>query len=153
MWQFQWMFSLLPDSFFVWITYILLALGGGLYVASKMVRWIPLMGQYKLPAELVGVAVLVLGAYMYGGYGNEMVWRARVEEMKQKVAEAEQKAEEASARVEIQVVEKVKVVEKRVEVVREKIIKDKELINKDCKINDIAIQDYNQALSDPEEKK
>jgi hypothetical protein len=149
MWQISWMLSLIPDSIFVWITYILMGLGAGLYVASKMVKWIPMMGQYKFPAELTGVAALVFGAYLFGSYGNEMVWRARVEEMKAKVAEAEKKAEEASARVEIQVVEKVKVVEKKVEVVREKIIKDKEIINKDCKINDTAIEDYNKAIADP----
>lgn len=149
MWQIQWMFSLLPDSIFVWITYILMALGGGLYVASKLVRWIPMMSQYKLPAELIGVVALVFGAYLFGGYGNEMVWRARVEEMKAKVVEAEKKAEEATARVEIQVVEKVKVVEKKVEVVREKIIRDKEIINKGCTINDAAIENYNNAIADP----
>lgn len=150
MWQIQWMFSLLPESFFVWITYILMGLGGSLYVASKLVRWIPMMGQYKLPAELTGVVALVFGAYLFGGYGNEMVWRARVEEMKAKVAEAEKKAEEATGRVEIQVVEKVKVVEKKVEVVKEKIIKDKEFINKDCRVSDIAVEDYNKAIADPD---
>jgi predicted membrane protein len=153
MWQLGWMFSLIPDTIFVWITYILMAVGAGLYIASKLIRWIPLMGQYKLPAELIGVVALVFGSYLFGSYGTEMVWRERVKAVEEKVAEAEKKADEATARVEIQVVEKVKVVEKRVEVVRNQIIKDKEIINADCKINDTAISDYNKAIADPEEKK
>ena len=53
MWQIQWVLALIPDSFFLWITYLLIAVGVGLYVASKLVTWIPLISQYKLPAELV----------------------------------------------------------------------------------------------------
>ena len=58
----------------------MLSAGIVLYIASKLVTWIPLMGQYKLPAELVGVALLVAGAYLFGGYGVQQVWTARVAE-------------------------------------------------------------------------
>ena len=53
--QIGWMLSLIPDTLFIWIYYIMLTLGVGLYVASKLIKWLPMMGQYKLPAELVGV--------------------------------------------------------------------------------------------------
>ena len=65
--QIQWMLSLIPDSIFVWVYYILTIAGVSLYIGSKLVRWIPMMGQYKLPAELVGVVLLVVGAYLFGG--------------------------------------------------------------------------------------
>jgi len=67
--QLGWMLSLIPDNLFVWIYYIILTAGVALYIASKLVKWLPLMGQYKLPAELVGVVLLVVGAYFYGGHG------------------------------------------------------------------------------------
>jgi len=59
--QFGWMLSLIPDSLFVWIYYAFTIVGVSLYIASKLVTWIPMMGQYKLPAELVGVVLLVIG--------------------------------------------------------------------------------------------
>jgi hypothetical protein len=67
MWQIQWLLQLIPDGIFVWLTYLLFGAGVLLYVASKLVSWIPLMGQYRLPAELVGVLALVIAAYFYGG--------------------------------------------------------------------------------------
>jgi hypothetical protein len=91
MWQIQWVLTLIPDSFFLWITYLLIAVGVGLYAASKLVTWIPLISQYKLPAELVGVVLLVAGSYLFGSYGTEMAWRERVRELEAKVKAAEEK--------------------------------------------------------------
>ncbi len=64
--QIVWMFSLLPDSIFVMLTYAIFALGLLLYIASKLVQWIPIMMQYRIPAELAGVLCLCIGAYFFG---------------------------------------------------------------------------------------
>jgi hypothetical protein len=153
MWQFGWMASLIPDSILIWVYYIILGLGVACYIASKLVAWLPFMGQYKFPVEVIGVALLVIGSYFYGGYGTEMSWRERVKELQGKVSEAEKKADEATARVEIKVVERIKIVEKKVEVVKLQIEKDKEIINADCKVNDTAVKDYNAAIADPDDAK
>jgi hypothetical protein len=121
--QLGWMFSLIPDSLFVWITYILFGIGIALYVASKLVVWIPMMGQYKLPAELVGVVFLVVGSYMFGSYGTEMTWRNRVAELEAKVKVAEEKSQQVNTVIETKIVEKIKVVKENVYVNRE-IIKE-----------------------------
>jgi hypothetical protein len=119
--QLGWMISLIPDSIFIWITYALMTLGVGLYIASKLVAWIPLMGQYKLPAELIGVAVLVVGTYLFGSYGTEMAWRARVEELEAKVKIAEEKSQQVNTVIETKVVTKVKVIKENVYINREVI--------------------------------
>jgi hypothetical protein len=126
MWQLQWMFSLIPDSFFIWITYILFALGAALYIISKLIAWIPKLiipTVYKFPIELLGVAMLVVGAYMFGGYGTEMAWRAKVKEMEDRVKVAEEKSQQVNTVVETKVVTKIKVVKQNVYVNRE-IIKE-----------------------------
>jgi hypothetical protein len=151
--QLHWMFSLIPDDFLVWVYYLLTGAGVALYIASKLVNLIPMMGQYKFPVELVGVTILVAGSYLLGGYGTEMSWRERVKELQAKVAEAEQKSEKVNTIIQTKVVTKIQVVEKQVEVVRTQIQKDKEIINADCKIPDIAIIDYNKAIADPSEEK
>jgi len=121
--QIGWMLSLIPDSLFVWIYYIILTAGVALYVASKLVKWIPLMGQYKLSAELIGVVLLVVGAYFYGGHGVQQAWLARVAELEAKVKIAEEKSQQVNTVIETKVVTKIKVVKENVYVNRE-IIKE-----------------------------
>ena len=121
--QIGWMLSLIPDTLFIWIYYIMLTLGVGLYVASKLIKWLPMMGQYKLPAELVGVVLLVVGAYFYGGYGVQSAWLARVAELEAKVKIAEEKSQQVNTVIETKIVTKVKVIKENVYVNRE-IIKE-----------------------------
>jgi hypothetical protein len=120
---FGWILSLIPESLFVWIYYVMLIAGVVFYVASKLVNLIPLMGQYKLPAELIGVVLLVVGAYFYGGYGVQSVWLARVAELEAKVKVAEEKSQQVNTVIETKIVTKVKVIKENVYVNRE-IIKE-----------------------------
>jgi len=119
MWQLQWMLQLIPDSIFVWLTYLLFGAGVILYVASKLVSWIPLMGQYRFPAELAGVVALVVAAYFYGGVS----YREMVAEMKEKVRIAEEKSQQVNTVIETKIVEKIKVVKENVYINRE-IVKE-----------------------------
>jgi len=151
--MFGWFLSLVPDSIFILIYYIMLSVGIVLYIASKLVTWIPMMGQYKLPAEIVGVIFLVVGAYFYGGHGVQKAWLERVAELESKVKAAESKSQEVNTVIQTKIVERVKVVEKKVEVVRKEIEIQREVINAECKINDVAIELYNKAISDPTEIK
>ena len=153
MWQFQWILSFIPDNFLIWVYYILLASGIALYIASKLVKLIPFMGQYKLPAELIGITVLAGACWLLGGYSVEMVWRAKAEELQAKINAAEAKSQQVNTVIQTKIVERVKVVEKKVEVVRTQIERDKEAINAECKVSDIAVKDYNQAIAEPEEVK
>jgi len=151
--QIGWMLSLVPDSIFVWIYYLLTIAGFSLYIGSKLVKWIPFMGQYKLPAELVGVVLLIGGAYLFGGHGVQQAWLARVKELEDKLQVAEQQSQKVNTIIQTKVVERVKIVEKKVEVVKKEIEIQKEVINAECKINDVAVELYNKAISDPTEVK
>ena len=119
MWQIQWLLQLIPDGVFVWLTYLLFGAGVILYVASKLVSWIPLIGQYRLPAELVGVVVLVIAAYFYGGIS----YREQIAEMKQRVRIAEERSQQVNTVIETKIIEKVKVVKENVYITRE-IVRD-----------------------------
>jgi hypothetical protein len=121
--QIGWMLSLIPDSIFVWIYYLLTILGVSLYIGSKLVKWIPLMGQYKLPAEVGGVILLVIGVYFYGGYSVQSAWLARVAELEAKVKAAEEQSQKVNTVIQERVVTKIKVVKENVYVNRE-IIKE-----------------------------
>jgi hypothetical protein len=119
MWQIQWLLQLIPDGIFVWLTYLRFGAGVILYVASKLVSWIPLMGQYRLPAELVGVVALVIAGYFYGGIS----YREQIAEMKQRVRIAEEQSQKVNTVIETKIIEKVKVVKQNVYITRE-IVKE-----------------------------
>jgi hypothetical protein len=119
MWQIQWLLQLIPDGIFVWLTYLLFATGVILYVASKLVSWIPLMGRYRFPAELAGVLALVIAAYFYGGVS----YREQIAEMKQQVRIAEEKSQQVNTVIETKIIEKVRVVKENVYITRE-IVKE-----------------------------
>jgi hypothetical protein len=119
MWQIQWLLQLIPDGIFVWLTYLLFGAGVILYVASKLVSWIPLMGQYRFPVELTGVVALVIAAYFYGGVS----YREQIAEMKQRVKVAEEKSQQVNTVIETKIIEKVKVVKQNVYITRE-IVKE-----------------------------
>ncbi len=173
--QLSWMIGLIPDSFFVWVTYVLMIIGAGLYVASKLVSWIPLMSQYKLPAELIGVVVLMVGVYMFGSYGTEMLWRQRVQELEAKIKIAEEKSAQVNTVIETRVITKTKIIkekaEKQIEYVdrvikgdtveitkdmseeqkAEFIAKQKELEDnlKNCKVPKLIVEELNKAAETP----
>jgi hypothetical protein len=119
MWQIQWLLQLIPDGIFVWLTYLLFGTGVILYVASKLVSWIPLMGQYRLPAELAGVVALIIAAYFYGGIS----YRDQIAEMKQQIQIAEERSQQVNTVIETKIIEKVKVVKENVYITRE-IVKE-----------------------------
>ncbi len=77
------------------------------------------MGQYRLPAELVGIVALVIAAYFYGGIS----YREQIAEMKQRVRIAEEKSQQVNRVIETKVIEKIKVVKENVYITRE-IVRD-----------------------------
>lgn len=149
MWQFQWMLSFIPDSLFIWITYGLMVIGAGLYVASKLVQWIPLMGQYKLPAELIGIVVLLGGVYLFGGYGVEMSWRDKVRQLEEKVKAAEAKSQEVKIQIQEKIVYKTKVVKEKETVYIDRIKEIAKEIDAKCEVDPRVIEELNKASEDP----
>jgi len=149
MWQFQWMLSFIPDSLFIWITYILMAIGAGLYVTSKLVQWIPLMGKYKLPAELIGIVVLLGGVYLFGGYGVEMSWRDKVRQLEEKVKAAETKSQEVKIQIQEKIVYRTKVVKEKETVYIDRIKEIAKEVDAKCEVDPRVIEELNKASEDP----
>jgi hypothetical protein len=119
----MWILHWLPDSIILFVTYGLFALGLVLYVASKLVQWIPIIGQYRLPAELLGILAVIAAAYFYGGYSTEMTWRERVRELEAQVKIAKEKSQQVNTVIQEKIVTRVKVIKENVYVNRE-IIKE-----------------------------
>jgi len=76
-----------------------------------------------MPAELVGVLCLCIGAYFFGWRGNEEKWLAKIKELEEKVQIAESKSREVNTVIETKIVTKIKVIKETVyankEIIRE----------------------------------
>ena len=109
----MWLLHLLPDSLILFFTYCLMGAGAVGLIASWLITFIPFLNIYRKWIKIASVLLLIAGIYWYGGYSNEMLWRARVAEMEEKVRLAEQKSQQANTEIETRVVEKTKVIREK----------------------------------------
>lgn len=154
MWQFQWMISLIPDSVLLWIYYSFIAVGLLLYFGSKLFKrfpfkYIPFLGQFPILSEISGVALTVLGIFLYGGYATEMSWRAKVAEVEAKVAVAEEKSKTANVVIEHKAQQKIKVIREKGIVVKQYIDREITKYDNTCVIPKEFIKAHNDSAEAP----
>jgi hypothetical protein len=151
----MWILHFLPDSFLIYVINAICLAGAAATVFGFFLGWVPFINRFKLPLQLLGIALLVAGVYFKGGYSTEMEWRARVEAMQAKVKVAEAKAKKANAQVQTKVVTKIVKIHDKAAKAKTIIQQNKEVINKDCKLSDEAVSAYNFSITKtkPEEKK
>jgi len=143
----MWILHLLPDSFLIYVINGICIAGLVATVLGFFLGWVPFVGRWKLPLQLLGIALLVAGVYFKGGYSTEMEWRARVAEVEKKVAIAEAKAKKANTQVQTKIVTKIVKIKEKQQVVKERIQQNKEVINRECKLSDEAVSIYNSSIT------
>jgi len=139
----MWILHLLPDSFLIYVINGICIAGVVATVFGFFLGWVPFVNRWKLPLQLLGIALLVAGVYFKGGYSTEMEWRARVAEVEKKVKIAEDKAKKANTQVQTKIVTKIVKIHDKANTVKETIRRNKEKINAECKLSDEAISAYN----------
>ena len=127
----MWILHFLPDALILWICNIVLLAGILLTVTAFFIRRIPVINQYRTPAQVLGIALLVMGVYWRGGYAIEMEWRERVAEVEARVAAAEAKSAEENVKIVTKVVTKTQVIKTRGETITKYI--DREIVKYDEK--------------------
>ena len=133
------------------VTSIILGLGFAVTVLSWATKYLnnPYLHMYRLPIQIVGNLLLILGVYFHGGYLIEKDWREKVDEAQKKVAEYESRVPEVNEKV----VTKYKTV---VRYVDRKVVENKQYnaareaeINQDCTLSDAAVEAYNRSIEKP----
>jgi hypothetical protein len=150
--QITWMFSLIPDAVLNWVYWAIIATGLTGLFAGWFGKFIPFYGKYVGILKPVGIAVLVLGVWLRGGYDTEMSWRAKVEEAQAKVAQAEAASQEVNTKLEAKIKEKQKVRVEYYNTVKERIVKETQVIDAECKVAPEVIKDLNDAAKNPIKK-
>tara|TARA_R110000868_G_scaffold358691_1_gene620410 strand:+ start:1964 stop:2422 length:459 start_codon:yes stop_codon:yes gene_type:complete len=127
----MWILHFLPDALILWICNIVLLAGILLTTIAFFIKRIPIINQYRIPAQVLGIALLVVGVYWRGGYAIEREWRERVAEAEARVAAAEAKSAEENVKIVTKVVTKTQVIRTRGETITKYI--DREIVKYDTK--------------------
>jgi hypothetical protein len=150
--QIVWMFSLIPDAILNWIYWLIIAVGLTGLFAGWLGKFIPFYGRYVQFLKPIGIALLVLGVWLRGGYDTEMQWRAKVAEAQAKVAKAEVESQEINTKLETERKKKAKVRTEYITTVKERIVKETQVIDAECKVAPEAIGILNDAAKNSAKK-
>ena len=151
----MWILYFLPDALILWVCNIVLLSGLLLTAAAFFIRRIPVINQYRTPAQILGIALLVMGVYWRGGYAIEMEGRDRVAEVEARVAAAEEAGRKENVKIVTKVVTKTQVIRTRgadiVKYVDREIVKYDEKFAKGgiCEIPQEFIKAHNSAAEAP----
>jgi hypothetical protein len=151
----MWILHFLPDTLILWICNIVLLAGILLTATAFFIKRIPIINQYRTPAQILGIALLVAGVYWRGGYAVEQEWRERVAEVEARVAAAEAASKEENVKIVTKVVTKTQVIRTRGETITKYI--DREIVRYDekfarggmCEIPQEFIRAHNSAAEAP----
>ena len=103
----------LPDSVILWFCNGLLLAGVALTTIAFFIKSIPLINQYRIPAQVLGIALLVVGVYFRGGYAVEQAWRERVAELQAQITVAQAASKDANTKIETRVLKKTEYITRR----------------------------------------
>lgn len=127
----MWILHFLPDALILWICNIVLLAGILLTTVAFFIKRIPVINQYRIPAQVLGIALLVVGVYWRGGYAIEQEWRERVAAVEAQVAAAEAASREENTKIVTKVVTKTQIIRTRGETITKYI--DREIVKYDTK--------------------
>ena len=138
----MWLLKFLPDFVFH-----LILIGGLLGLgASFVLKFIPFVTQYRVVIQVVASIMIAVGLYMEGAISDNTAWVDRVHEMEKKVAEAEAKSADANTKLVDELAKHKEQIVAAQAATKQAIQQNAQSINKECKLNDISIQMYNQAV-------
>ena len=127
----MWILHLLPDSLILWFCNILLVAGITLTSVSFFIKTLPFINQYRIPAQVLGIALLVLGVYFSGGYAVEQEWRSRVAKVEVKLAAAQAESAKETVKIVEKVVKKTEYITRRGQDIVQYV--DREIVKYDTK--------------------
>jgi hypothetical protein len=125
----MWILAWLPS----WIFWLTLTIGGLGLAVTYFLRFIPLpvLWTYKVPLQLVCVALVIISVYLLGAKANDESWQLKVKQAETRAALAEARALEQNVKVVEKVVYKDKIVREKAQ----NIIKyvDREIVKYDTR--------------------
>jgi energy-coupling factor transporter transmembrane protein EcfT len=145
----MWLLAFLPD----WIFYAIFILGIGLFVATIVLKFIPIIYMKRLPIQFVSIALISIGAFMSGMAYNEMNWQLKVKEMEAKVAQSEVEAAKKNVEIVEKIIFKDRVIKERgdevVKFIDREVVTKEEVIKfvENCPVPQEIVDAHNRAVN------
>lgn len=127
----SWIITSILFSLPIWFWTSLALSGLFVYVIAGYLDTIPTINIRAEIFRLCGIAAMIIGIFMWGGSSMSVVYKAQIEEQKEKVRIAEAKSQQVNIVIQEKIVEKVKYIQQKQKVVTQYI--DREVIKYDTK--------------------
>jgi len=138
----MWILKWLPDFVFHLIFLAgLLGLG-----ASFVLKFIPFVTQYRVVIQVAASICIAVGLYMEGAISDNTAWVERVHALEKQVAEAEAKSADANTRLVTTMAKNREKIAANQAAVSQAIQQNIQAINRQCKLTDVSVEMYNQAV-------
>ena len=117
----MWFLSFIPDSWIQLFIHAVTLVGLALWLASSIFSHIPFIGARAWLFKWLGLAIFIAGVFFEGGYGTEMMWRARAADLNRQIAEIQTKSADASKKIVYKYIERTKIVKEKSHAIQSKI--------------------------------
>jgi hypothetical protein len=147
----MWILNLLPN----WIFYAIFFAGLFGLIVTYFMQFIPFVGSYRIPIQIVSILAIVIGTYMSGAISNEESWQAKVKELELKVDAAKVESYKENVKIVDRVVKKTEYITQRgqdiIQYVDREIVKydDKFKSGGQCELPKEFIKAMNKAAEAP----
>lgn len=143
----MWVLNFLPDAVFQW----LFAAGVVGLICGFFLGFIPFVGRYKLPIQVISMLAFTVGLWYLGGIAKDREWKARVAELEVKLAEAKAQSAVVNTEVVTKVITKKQVIKEKGDTITEYVKGDIQIIQAPCEVPESAVKAHNAAaLNRPE---
>jgi hypothetical protein len=129
--------------------FAIIATGIVLYMASFFLALFPVLLPYRKIFHILSLFFIIIGVYFAGGYGTEMEWRKRVQDMQAKVAKAEEQSKQANVKLDNKAQQKVKVIREKGLVVKQYIDREVTKYDNQCVIPKEFVKAHNDSAEAP----
>ena len=95
----MWLLNFIPDAWLHLFVHGIVTLGILLSIVGAIAKNIPFVKSYGMLIKLLGVLLFIVGVFFEGGYGVEMMWRNKAEQMQAKIDAAEKQSKEVNKKL------------------------------------------------------
>jgi hypothetical protein len=142
----MWFLSFIPDAWLHWFVHGIVLLGIVLSVVGTIGKSIAFIAEYGFLVKALGSILLLVGIFFEGGYGVEMSWRARTNEMQKQIDVAQQKSKDANTKLSEALKQNGIIIKEKVIQNAKQIESNRTIINSECKLSDTAWMLYNGSI-------
>jgi hypothetical protein len=151
--MFDWIIHHILASLPVWFWPAIAGTGLLMYFFAGILTKFRGLKLYGWLIKPVAAVVFVLGVFMFGGAGVTAIWQEQIKQAQAQVDLAVVASKTANDKLDKVRKQKNKVIVQRQVVIHDRIVKDSAKIDATCRVAPEAIQDLNDAATNPEAKK